>query len=555
MIIILIACIYISFICLGWGIGLLSFLKISKEEALVLPHPAFICLLGLSGIIAMSGLLSLFIPLGEWYLQVFLLIVAITSIFLPGKLIRKGVWKQVIPGHRLSLTLIICCGVLLTLMGSWEITHPDTLGYHAQTIEWIEKYKVVPGLAQINMRLGYQGLWFPACALFGFSFTGIGSVNFLNCALVCWLLLFLVGKIDHSITRKDAKGFLWLSLLIISLWSYTQIRLTITSASPDFIITILICSSFYLFLKNKSSLSLFTGIIFSFVAVAIKLSALPVALIGIYGLFILFKKKEIKSLMFALSIGFIVFSSFLVRNSVTTGYALYPSPFPDVIHADWKIDKDKMQEGKKYITAYAKTGVPYKADEIERTTRLHINEWMPVWWNNQSLPDKILLVFFLISILAAILFFKKLASAEVQTKIVLLCCATGIIFWFSTAPDPRFGAGFLISFIGLISSCALDNFPIISPGVKKFFLAGVAMVVISIIGYTGYRFAYFFSANQIVSPLGIKKTITRTIMLNGVKIKLPLGNDPNNNKNSTDSVNFSLRGTSITDGFRAKIRK
>ena len=74
-----------------------------------------------------------------------------------------------------------------------------------------------------------------------------------------------------------------MSLLFITMWSYTQVRLTATSASPDFIATLLIWAIIYLLLeKNLKHLAASDWLLVAFlslVAATIKLSVAPVLLI------------------------------------------------------------------------------------------------------------------------------------------------------------------------------------------------------------------------------------------------------------------------------------
>jgi hypothetical protein len=56
----------------------------------------------------------------------------------------------------LPAILFSTCLLLILVMSTWTIVHPDTLGYHAQTIQWIEKYKAIPGLVHLHVRFGYQ---------------------------------------------------------------------------------------------------------------------------------------------------------------------------------------------------------------------------------------------------------------------------------------------------------------------------------------------------------------------------------------------------------------
>lgn len=64
--------------------------------------------------------------------------------------------------------LLYCLLVLLFAYGSSRgYMHYDTGLYHAQSIRWIEEYGVVPGLANLHSRFGYNSAAFALCALFG----------------------------------------------------------------------------------------------------------------------------------------------------------------------------------------------------------------------------------------------------------------------------------------------------------------------------------------------------------------------------------------------------
>ena len=78
-----------------------------------------------------------------------------------------------------------------------------------------EKYKAVPGLVHLHVRFGYQGLWFVDTALFGFSFTGIEGITFLNSTVLFWFFIFFINRINYNFF-KEGKGFMdyfgWLCL-------------------------------------------------------------------------------------------------------------------------------------------------------------------------------------------------------------------------------------------------------------------------------------------------------------------------------------------------------
>src|SRR6187549_790197 len=67
----LLAWIYISFLCWIWGVFCLQLIKRLTKNELLLPHFSIICITGLYAITVIAGLLSLIIPLGEWWVQFF----------------------------------------------------------------------------------------------------------------------------------------------------------------------------------------------------------------------------------------------------------------------------------------------------------------------------------------------------------------------------------------------------------------------------------------------------------------------------------------------------
>src|SRR5688572_10303892 len=181
MLITLLAWIYITFLSWTWGILFLKIINGTTKTHFPYPHFSIICITGLSAVTVISGLLSLVIPLGNWWVQLFFMIPFVYLYFSkePSNFFLS-LKKEFSSLRVLSVILLSVCLLLTLVMSSWTIVHPDTLGYHAQTIQWIEKYKAVPGIVHLHVRLGYQGLWFVDNALFGLSFTGTKGITFLN---------------------------------------------------------------------------------------------------------------------------------------------------------------------------------------------------------------------------------------------------------------------------------------------------------------------------------------------------------------------------------------
>jgi len=556
----LLAWIYISFLSWMWGILFLQFIKKTTRNELQLPHFSIICITGLSAITVIAAILSLFIPLGGWWVQ-FLFIIPCLVLFFKkdSPAFFAALKKELEDLHFFSIILLSACLLLILVMSSWTIIHPDTLGYHAQTIQWIEKYKAVPGLAHLHVRFGYQWLWFVDSALFGFSFTGKEGITFLNSTVLFWFFIFLINRINYNFL-KDGKrlyGLLWTALLVISMWSYTQVRLTATSASPDFIAALFTLVTIYLLLeKDRNHPDASKWLLVSFlalVAVTIKLSVAPILLVAVVPALLGLVKRKIKLSFTILFISIVTLFPFIARNIITSGYIVFPLTFIDVTNVDWKNDLTLTLNEKNYVTAYAKKpGVI--TSEISAINKMDLAEWLPTWWQNRSTADKIIMILLVLSFISAILSIKKILLSGFIPILVLITLLTGIIFWFVNAPDPRFGFGSILGFIGVVSYLVLKEKEIFTG--KNLLIAILVLVTGSILAYTGYRFVNFFNKDQLLTPLGIEKSAFQASDCEGIRINTPIdGKDFGVTPVPCTDLNcekFSPRGNEIKDGFKAR---
>ena len=556
----LLAWIYISFLSWMWGILFLQFIKKTTRNELQLPHFSIICITGLSAITVIAAILSLFIPLGGWWVQ-FLFIIPCLVLFFKkdSPAFFAALKKELEDLHFFSIILLSACLLLILVMSSWTIIHPDTLGYHAQTIQWIEKYKAVPGLAHLHVRFGYQWLWFVDSALFGFSFTGKEGITFLNSTVLFWFFIFLINRINYNFL-KDGKrlyGLLWTALLVISMWSYTQVRLTATSASPDFIAALFTLVTIYLLLeKDRNHPDASKWLLVSFlalVAVTIKLSVAPILLVAVVPALLGLVKRKIKLSFTILFISIVTLFPFIARNIITSGYIVFPLTFIDVTNVDWKNDLTLTLNEKNYVTAYAKKpGVI--TSEISTVNKMDLAEWLPTWWQNRSTADKIIMILLVLSFISAILSIKKILLSGFIPILVLITLLTGIIFWFVNAPDPRFGFGSILGFIGVVSYLVLKEKEIFTG--KNLLIAILVLVTGSILAYTGYRFVNFFNKDQLLTPLGIEKSAFQASDCEGIRINTPIdGKDFGVTPVPCTDLNcekFSPRGNEIKDGFKAR---
>jgi hypothetical protein len=563
MIILVLAWLYITLLCRAWGILVLRCIRFFTGEAQLVPaHFSILCFTGFAGIAIVSCLLSLFIPLGGWMAQ--LLILLPCSVFLVKKE-KRGDWKKLTDFFRLAypafLVLGLCCLLLLLYLCSSLVDNDDTLGYHAQLIQWIEKYKAVPGIVNLHIRYGQQSNWFVSAALFSFRFLGLNAFTFVNSVVLLWYFIFLTERISHFFhdPQKRSYAFFWIALLAFSLWNFNLVRQTAISANPDFIAVLYTWLPFYLVLtRKKADLSggiLLLIILLGLFAFTIKLSAAPVLIMAISAGIKLIRLRKIRALVFCLGLSLIILVPFGVRNIISSGYVLYPATYPDIANVDWKFNKDISAHWRKYITAFARIRI--SPEETDRVYAMKFSEWVPVWWKNQAVPDKSILAIAILSLLFILAGIKKLTRSGQNLFIALLTALAGIVFWFIKAPDPRFGYGFLFAlpFIAImLYAPELEKWN--WEKLKKTIQALSILVASGILIYIVYKGKDDLRVSQFLLPAGISHQQFKPVQCGEITVNvaetlyhcgetgIPCACD--------SCKTFQPRGSKITDGFKSR---
>jgi hypothetical protein len=565
MIITLLAWLYITFLCWMWGGLLLGYFQRKKRQGTEPQiHACITCFIGLAGILTFSSLLSLFMPLGGYEVQLLLIGPCMLYAWLkPSQALIANFRTQLYGLSVILKLLLFIIVILLLLLSTSSINNEDTLSYHAQIIQWIEKYKAVPGIANLHIRYGLQSSWFVGCAAFGFRFIGTNALSFLNSVVVLWYFIFIISQLNKNYRDKKntSYGFGWLAILLLSLWSYSQVRLTATSASPDFI-TILYCwLCFYLLfnaaVKELSARNFSLIICLGAFALTLKLSAIPVIILSLYSCYKLFVMKNIRVLLFSLLISIAVFLPFIARNIITSGYPFFPSRLPDMVNTDWKLSTEKIIYIQKYITAYARIRSGADPASIDGSLSMNMAEWIPVWWKNQSLADKSIIILLVLSFCFLIIRIKGISASPHYVKVALVTALGGVLFWFIQAPDPRFGFGFIVSVIAIIFWLEFqNNNRLYGESRKRIFIVMSLVTALVIGGYSVYRGIYFFSPSQLLTPAGPPGGKYSTIYCNNFSLTVPSINYGCGTAQvpcAYDSCqSFEARGKSIEDGFRAK---
>lgn len=506
MLITIIAWFYISFLCLNVGYAFTNFLNniFSKKKLLQPLHFSIYCLIGLFVLTTTTSIISLFSFINTPVIHFIFLCFAI-FFFIKNKKLLYSIIRGAFNLSVINSLLLAICLLMILVMSIWKISHPDTLIYHQAIIKSIEDFGLRPHFANLSLKYGFQSNWFISCALFSFNFLHLHAVTFINSTTISWLVIFILVKMNRYYENtlnndKNSVYFLfWSALLVFIFWDHTQARLTITSASPDFVVSIYLWLIFYLYNANKSNEVLAALLLLlSLFVVTLKPSVFVISFLAIVFLHKILK-PDFTYLSAIVISGVMIVLPFLYRNIITSGYLFYPLTFPDINFGQWKADKIVLYDFRNYIKSYARTHSSDAPTDINTVVNMKINEWVPIWWRLKSGAEKTILFFLSLSLINLVfLSFKQPNYFKKRINVSLAVLSIAIVTWFYLAPDLRFAMGFIIPFIAISTHALVENKTYYYPAKISTFI--LVILIITFGAYTLYRFLHFFNSINLLFP-------------------------------------------------------
>lgn len=488
-------------------------------------------LVGLSVTNALVSFVSLFLPITVSVLYIFLLF---CSVFLYFE--RENLKSLAFDWIRKSIIFIITFPFLLSAL-IFSLNPPfayDSGLYHIQSIKWIQEYSVVPGLANLHGRFGFNPNIFTIFALTSLKEIfkqEIFSVNFLVYSL---LVLHSINRIYKILKQEGFTNSFLLNSIVLFL--VLEQFMSLSSPTPDLISIVL---PLYILTnlpknENHSELNLenyFASIILSVYTISVKLSTVPLCILIL--LLMIRYKFDRKKLSIVISIMFLILLPWLIRNVILSGYLIYPFPAIDIFNFDWKVPLNAVVSEKLSITGWARNpGEGYK-----EAAQMKFWEWFPIWWSSISKLNRLFIVISFLSPIFIFIYslFKKV-KIDFQTFAILFTSWMGAIFWILLAPDIRFGKAFLgISAISPLFyfNFRIDFFPIkISKTSKQVILVFIFIVIsVFLINRRTYnRFKSFIRENSalFVRPKKIEipqNLEFKKIQMNHLEVFIPAEGD------------------------------
>jgi hypothetical protein len=429
--------IFFVFLTLGFSLSkVLRKIPGLKEESCSLGPDGYF-FMGFLLLSTITGILSIFIPIanqvlvGAALLFVILLIINYKEIIIE---LRQSVKSFSGLGTQELILLSFLVFFVLTAVVQ-NITWLDTQSYHAQNIQWIRKYSVVPGLGNVHDRFAFNSMFFVISALFSFQFKDI-LIFPLNG--ICYIILIV--KIFTLYSKESRQGAIWKSVFygLTILISLLIMIPNLNTPSPDMICAVLTIYAFVIILdrtqygKHLTLIQIILIDLLIFSCVSYKLSSLFLAI----SILLFLNKDLLKKILVTSVIFILIISPFIIRNYYLSGYLIYPFPAIDIFNVDWKIPLNNVIETKSVIEGWAK--IPVMA--YQEVLSMKFSEWIYQWFKQLSFFTKLVVSFNFFSVFTFIIMLIKRDFFLAKIQVIILI---NLVFWFIQAPDPRFAYGFI----------------------------------------------------------------------------------------------------------------
>lgn len=458
-------------------------------EPVALP---FYFLGGLAFYGALATALSLVVPLRGWVhgLPLLLSVMAVGAEPRAVQEAGQGLLIQLRQWRWPEWTLLLACLLGALYLGALPSQVIDDGVYYQQYLRWLKEYAVVPGLAHLNARFGFNSSWHTVEAFFNLAYLQGFRPELTGLLQVMLALLAAQGL--RALRRNRAGLDHYVALCALALTGFFSKMLTAPAMDAALALVVLLLLVLYLqrwrrkawALSHPLNLLLMGITVF---ALTIKLSSL--ALVGFLLAAMLESGPFPRRARFWLpltGLALLVFLPWLARFYYLTGYLVFPLPEVNLFSPEWKLPAEMVVEERMYIRGFARI----KHLAYPETLVLPTLAWLPRWFQEHWLLGKVqlLLGFACLAGYAGIgayhLFARRRSATGRMLTVPVLIALAGVVYWFFSAPALRFAFGYLYLPVALAGAQILQ-YLIRRRANSGQLLAGLVALVIG--GWLGQR--------------------------------------------------------------------
>ena len=366
--------------------------------------------------------------------------------------------------QRPAATRAVAIVVIVLAVAGWVASRAmlppanyDSGLYHLNAIRWLNTYSIVPGLGNLHGRLAYNQSFFTYVAALNFHpFLGYGR-SFANSFLLLLTMATALSSLRPVLQRPslltDTHPFLHASgLFALPVIGYLALSSDgLASPSPDLASTLLQLVMFIMLARGiakwmnggrQQDHGAMVLAVLAATAVTVKLSNLAFAAVVISLCLAYAWRASPNRIQGAARILLPVSVVILVwgfRGFILSGAPLYPSTI-GYVPVDWAVPAGKVVNEANWIYSWA------RQPGIHWSKVLGSWEWFGPWrLRLGSYPVEVIYplavsaAFCIIALIIGRLSFSKSGRRPRYWEwSILLPSAIGLVYWFFTAPDPRF---------------------------------------------------------------------------------------------------------------------
>ncbi len=525
---------------------------------------------------------SIFLPVNMWAVYILVFITLVIAYMCKQDMAETvNISKAPKPAVIASVAVIL----LMAYGSSRGYMHYDTTLYHASAIRWIEEYGVVPGLANLQSRYGYNSAEFAHNALYSFKwYTGRSlhcTTGFL--AMVSAHLLYDKELFTGRRTIQSV-DFVRIGLLYYLGVLFAQM----VSPASDYVANLLIFDILILMLGRVKDRTLPADhyVLISLLAIygiTVKVSLAPMVLICLIPFVYYIIKKDVRSILFCIVSGLVIAMPYFIRGYILSGWILYPSTLIKLGNPDWQVPIGEAQYDAKEISMWGR-GIT----DATKWGEVTLTNWIPSWFAALDTVEKVLITAVIISTVVLVAIEIRLGLSKnrggLQRYNILLelpiawIMLLGVVTWFVGAPLVRYGLGFVLSFpllvVGILYELVFREVRIaginkdrtgsdrLSPGERKeivgralFLIIAGVMVLMKVKGLV-VDIAGSLDRDCLIWQQDYEDPEAFTYEVNGVTIYVAKNGGGMGYNKFPSSIevkdNIELRGSELKDGFRVK---
>jgi hypothetical protein len=542
------------------GCVAITFLQTRSRSELSLPA---LLLPGLFVMVAFAESWSLFGGLVPWA-NLALIILMIVTALLRRRLFVTTIQNALRNTRWINLALLAPCAVFAALNALTNGFCHDTLLYHLAAVRWVAEFGSVPGLANLHGRLGFNTALDPLAALFGSPFgeeVGREYANPVIIVSVCAVLLQGIRlRTEEFFTRDSIYACLLFLLGFRLLFSecLSSPQPDMTGAGLSMLVAWYLRELVQETIHEKNTGAFLACLLACSLVVMFKLSYAVLGLAGC-GLAIgitFLRGRRLSSIWPAVIMVGLFSIPWVGRGYITSGYPLYPSDLGR-INFDWTVPIEAASSEKDWVLSWARE--PFHNSQ---TVLMNADWFRP--WVAATLADPMVLKSMVLGLAGIILIASTrpwLYRRDSWFAWVLLVTpvVSSLLFWFLTAPDPRFAEGTI-----WLLAADVAYLPFAGNDFRQRFARGFLAVVI--IGFISLELAGGLQRlakeperfpNYVGKPVPMVSELTYS----GLAIWVPAQgqltgpwNIPATPRDRFDP-RLELRGTTLREGFRMNLSR